>query len=55
MTLGPDSLMLAMESHLAPARLAGLDATFLMDLGEDVFAVHIAEGELTIRGRAGTM
>jgi DNA-binding HxlR family transcriptional regulator len=49
MTLGTDSLMLALQSHLEPARLHGLDATFLVDLGEDLFTLRFADGELTIQ------
>jgi DNA-binding HxlR family transcriptional regulator len=49
MTLGADSLMLALQSHLEPARLRGLDATLLIDLGEDLFTIRVADGELTIQ------
>ena len=49
MTLGTDSLMLALQSHLEPARLDGLDATFRVDLGEDIFSIHIADGDVTIQ------
>jgi DNA-binding HxlR family transcriptional regulator len=48
-TLGTDSLMLAVRSHLEPARLHGLDATFLVDLGEDLFTLRVADGELTVQ------
>ncbi|MFB9831035.1 winged helix-turn-helix transcriptional regulator [Actinoallomurus acaciae] len=48
-TLGTDSLMLALQSHLRPAGLDGLTATFLLDLGEDLFTLDIADGDLTIR------
>lgn len=48
-TLGADSLMLAVKSHLDPARLGDLDATFRMELGEDVFTLRVAAGELTIQ------
>jgi DNA-binding HxlR family transcriptional regulator len=47
--LGTDSLLLALRSHLEPARLRGLAATCLIDLGEDQFAVHIADGDVAIR------
>ncbi|GIH03620.1 transcriptional regulator [Rhizocola hellebori] len=48
-TLSTDSLMLAMKSHLEPARMEGLDATFMIDLGEDLFTVRVMDGELTIQ------
>ncbi|WP_329254582.1 winged helix-turn-helix transcriptional regulator [Actinoallomurus sp. NBC_01490] len=49
MTLGTDSLMLALQSHLRPAKLDGLNATFLVDLGEDLFTLDVVDGDLTIR------
>lgn len=49
MALGTDSLLLALQSHLEPARLQGLDATLLLDLGEDLFTIHASDGHLTIR------
>lgn len=48
-TLGTDSLMLAVKSHLDPARLGDLDATFRLDLDDDVFTLRAADGTLTIR------
>ncbi|MBD3147559.1 winged helix-turn-helix transcriptional regulator [Microbispora bryophytorum] len=47
--LGTDSLMLAVKSHLEPARLGDLDATFLVDVGGDVFTLRVSGGELAIR------
>jgi hypothetical protein len=47
--LSTDSLMLALQSHLQPTRLRGLDATILVDLGEDVFTLGATGGELTIQ------
>lgn len=49
MTLGTDSLMLALQSHLEPSRLQGLNATFLVDLDEDLFTLRVVDGELTIQ------
>jgi DNA-binding HxlR family transcriptional regulator len=49
MALGTDSLMLALQSHLQPSRLRDLDATVLIDLGEDLFTLGVADGELTIQ------
>jgi DNA-binding HxlR family transcriptional regulator len=49
MALGTDSLMLALQCHLQPARLHGLDVILLLDLGEDLFTVRAADGDLTIR------
>jgi len=49
MTLGADSLMLALQSHLEPARLRGLDATFLVDLGEDLFTLRVTDGGLVVQ------
>jgi DNA-binding HxlR family transcriptional regulator len=49
MNLGTDSLMLALRSHLEPARLRGLDATFLIDLGDDLFTLRVADGEVAIQ------
>jgi DNA-binding HxlR family transcriptional regulator len=49
MALGIDSLMLALRSHLDPVRLHGLDADFLIDLGEDLFTLRVADGDLTIQ------
>ena len=46
--LGADSLMLAVKSHLDPDRLGDLDATFRVELGEDVFAIRIADGTVAI-------
>ncbi|MPZ95376.1 MAG: transcriptional regulator [Propionibacteriales bacterium] len=48
-SLSTDSLMLALQSHLEPSRLQGLDATVLIDLGEDLFTIRVADGDLTIR------
>ncbi|GAA0385244.1 winged helix-turn-helix transcriptional regulator [Microbispora corallina] len=48
-TLGTDSLMLAMESHLDPALLAGLEALFRLEIDEDVFTVRISGGVLAIQ------
>ncbi|MBO0867675.1 MAG: transcriptional regulator [Micromonosporaceae bacterium] len=54
-TVSADSLVLALHTHLNPDRLGDLDATFSIDLGEDVFAVRVANGEVTIRrGRPAT-
>lgn len=47
--LGTDSLMLAVKSHLEPARLGDLDATFLVDVGGDVFTLRVSGGQLAIR------
>lgn len=47
--LGTDSLMLAVKSHLESARLGDLDATFLVDVGGDVFTLRVSGGELAIR------
>lgn len=47
--LSTDSLLLAVHSHLDPARLTDLTATFLIDLGEDTFTLHLTDGRLTIR------
>jgi DNA-binding HxlR family transcriptional regulator len=49
MTLSTDSLMLAMQSHLEPARMKGFNSTFMIDLGEDLFTVRVTDGELTIQ------
>src|SRR4051794_985041 len=48
-TLGTDSLMLAVKSHLDPTRLGDLDATFRLELGEDVFTFRVADGTLAIQ------
>ncbi|GAA2809870.1 winged helix-turn-helix transcriptional regulator [Nonomuraea dietziae] len=48
MALGADSLMLALRSHLDSARLGDLHATLVVALGEDVFTLHIAQGELAV-------
>ncbi|MFG1862501.1 winged helix-turn-helix transcriptional regulator [Microbispora bryophytorum] len=47
--LGTDSLMLAVKSHLEPGQLGDLDATFLVDVGGDVFTLRVSGGELAIR------
>jgi DNA-binding HxlR family transcriptional regulator len=47
--LGTDSLMLAVRSHLDSTRLGGLDATFRVELGDDVFTLRVADGTVTIR------
>ncbi|ETK35379.1 winged helix-turn-helix transcriptional regulator [Microbispora sp. ATCC PTA-5024] len=47
--LGTDSLMLALKSHVEPARLGDLDATFLVDVDGDVFTLRASGGELAIR------
>ncbi|MFI6599534.1 winged helix-turn-helix transcriptional regulator [Nonomuraea sp. NPDC050536] len=47
--LSTDSLMLALESHLDLTRLGGLTATYLVDLGEDLFTVRLVDGALAIR------
>ncbi|MFB9831051.1 winged helix-turn-helix transcriptional regulator [Actinoallomurus acaciae] len=49
MTLGIDSLILALECHLDPAMLQGLDATLLLDLGEDLFTIRAVDGDLAIQ------
>jgi DNA-binding HxlR family transcriptional regulator len=48
-TLSADSLMLAVKSHLDPTRLSDLDATFRVELGEDVFTLRVADSGLTIQ------
>ncbi|MEV0169391.1 hypothetical protein AB0H96_55775, partial [Nonomuraea fuscirosea] len=48
MTLGADSLMLALRCHLDPARLGDLHTTLVVSLGEDVFTLYIAQGELAV-------
>lgn len=48
-TLGPDSLMLAVKSHLDPTRLGDLDATFRVELGEELFTFRVAGGSLVIQ------
>jgi DNA-binding HxlR family transcriptional regulator len=48
-TLGTDSLLLAVKSHLDPTRLGDLDATFRLEIGEDVFTFRVAGGTLAIR------
>ncbi|MEW9534042.1 winged helix-turn-helix transcriptional regulator [Microbispora sp. NPDC049125] len=49
MTLGTDSLMLAVKSHLNPGLLAGLEALFRLEIDEDVFTLRISDGVLAIQ------
>jgi DNA-binding HxlR family transcriptional regulator len=48
-SLGVDSVMLALQSHLDPAQLDGLDTTVAVQLGEDLFTLHVGGGELVIQ------
>jgi DNA-binding HxlR family transcriptional regulator len=46
--LGPDALMLALKSHFDAGKAGDLDATYLIALGDDHFAVRVGAGRLEI-------
>jgi DNA-binding HxlR family transcriptional regulator len=51
--LGPDALVLALQTQFDPARAAGLAATFELRIGDDRFHARIHDGELRLERGGG--
>jgi DNA-binding HxlR family transcriptional regulator len=46
--IGADSLLLALKAHFTPARWRGAPAVYRVELGDDVFNIHVGDGGVTI-------